>query len=191
MKEKKQLVIGIDIDDTITDTTSMIKKCFKESENDELINNMEDIIRGYYVSESSVNFFKGLSKMFIDGIKIKKGVKEVIKKIHDDGHKIIFITARNDNYFGDAYSICYEYLIKNGIVFDKLLIGSTYKIEDCKKEKIDILIDDSCDIINNALDNGIDGILVNSSLNIDKECKANRFDDWYSIYNYIENKYNI
>lgn len=191
MKGKKQLVIGIDIDDTITDTTSMIKKCFKESGNDELINNMEDIIRGYYVSDASIEFYKSIAHIFVNDIKIKDGAKEIIKKLHNKGYKIIIMTARNDNYYGDAYSVCYEYLIKNGIVFDKLLIGSTYKIEDCKKEKVDILIDDSCDIINNALENGIDGILVNSSLNIDKECKANRFDDWYSIYNYIENKYNI
>ena len=189
MKEKKKLIIGIDIDDTITDTTSMIKKCFKESGNDELINNMEDIIRGYYVSDASIEFYKSIAHIFVNDIKIKDGAKEIIKKLHNNGYKIIIMTARNDNYYGDAYSVCYEYLIKNGIVFDKLLIGSTYKIEDCKKEKIDILIDDSCDIINNALDNGIDGILVNSSLNIDKECKANRFDDWFSIYEYIHKKY--
>lgn len=183
------LTIGIDIDDTLTDTTCLIKKKFKESKNKELIDNMEDIIRGYYVSDTSIEFYKSIASVFANDIKIKSGVKEALSKLHNDGYKIIIITARNDNYYGDAYKICYDYLIKNDVVFDKLLIGRTYKIETCKDEKIDIIIDDSIDVVNKAIDEGIDAILITSILNKDRECKVSRFDDWDSIYEYITKKF--
>ena len=184
------LTIGIDIDDTLTDTTCIVRKYFMESNNRELINNMEEIIRGYYKSDEITLAFKNMRDRLINEVKVKKGVREAIEKLHNKGYKIVLITARDDNYFGDAYKVCYDYLTRNGIVFDKLLVGRTYKIETCEEENVDIIIDDSVEVIDKAISIGLDAILITSSLNVDRETKGQRFSNWDSIYKYIDKKYN-
>ena len=54
---------------------------------------------------------------------------------------------------------------------------------------MDIIIDDSVDEINKALELGINAILVTSPLNVNRKCSAKRFNNWSLIYKYIEQKY--
>ena len=88
------LTVGIDIDDTITNTFNMMKINFFKTKNKDLINNMEKIIRGYIVNDATVEFFKELKHSFVDEIKVKKGAKEAINKLKQEGNKVIIITAR-------------------------------------------------------------------------------------------------
>ena len=62
------LTVGIDIDDTITNTFNMMKINFFKTKNKDLIDNMEKIIRGYIVNDATVEFFKGLKHSFVDEI---------------------------------------------------------------------------------------------------------------------------
>ncbi len=182
-------IIGIDIDDTITNSTKVVKKyIYKYSNNEELKNNVEGIIRGTYVSEYTKSFYKQRSKEIGNEIKVKKHAVEVIKQLHDDGHKIIIVTARNNNYYDDAYAFSYEYLTKNGIVFDKLFVDKPYKLEICKKENVDIFIDDAVDTVDDTQMQGIKSILFSSSINKNKKTKAKRLNNWKEVYKYI-NKY--
>ena len=66
----------------------------------------------------------------------------------------------------------------------ELFVGTAGNIE-----KIDIIIDDSVDEINKALELGINAILVTSPLNVNRKCSAKRFNNWSLIYKYIEQKY--
>ena len=166
------LTIGIDIDDTITNTFKMMKINFFKTKNKDLIDNMEKIIRGYIVNDATVEFFKGLKHSFVDEIKVKKGAKEAINKLKQEGNKVIIITARADNYFGDAYKLCYDYLVKQGILFDKIIVNCKNKLETCINEKMDIIID-----------------FLTTPLNVIRKCSAKRFKNWSLIYKYIEQKY--
>ena len=74
---------------------------------------------------------------------LKKNVIEVLKKINEDGHKIVFITARNYEEYKDPYKISYNYLKRNGIPFDKLIVNVKDKGLECVAEKVDLFIDDS------------------------------------------------
>ena len=183
------ITIGIDIDDTITNTNCLVRRYFRNSKDKELIDNMDDIIKGFYVNEKTVEFYKSLNGVFLNQVKLKKDVVEVIDQLHSIGYKIIFITARNDEYYGDAYKMCSNFLEKNGIKYDKLIVDCTYKTKILKEEKIDILIDDVIDIIDEAKDIGVDSILVSSSLNRGKKTKGKRVNNWNEIYKYISKKY--
>ena len=46
------------------------------------------------------------------------------------------------------------------------------------------------DVVDEAVGVGLDAILINSSLNKDKKTNVPRFDNWESIYKYIDKKYN-
>ena len=178
--------IGIDIDDTITNSNKVIRHYInKFSNDDELKNNVEGIIRGNYVSDGTKKFYKKNSEKIGNAIKIKKHAREIIKQLHDDGHKIIIVTARDNNYYDDAYKFSYEYLTKNGIVFDKLFTAQTYKTKLCIREKVDIMIDDSVDIVDDTQSVGIKSILFDSSINKNKKSKAKRLNNWIEVYKYI------
>ena len=186
------LTIGVDIDNTLTDTTSIIRECIMESNNRELIDNLEGVILGSYMSDDTISFMKSeiMRDKLINELKIKVGAKEAIEKLHNKGYKIIIITARDDIYYENAYKVCYDYLTRNGIVFDKLLVERTHKTETCKEENIDIIIDDSVGVVDEAVNIGVDAILITTSLNEGRETKGQRLSDWNSIYEYIDEKYN-
>ena len=180
-------IIGIDIDDTITNSTRVVKRyIYKYSNSNELKNNVEGIIRGTYVSDETKTFYKARSKEIGNDIKIKKHAREVIQKLHDDGHKIIIVTARNNNYYDDAYKFSYDYLKRNGIVFDKLITDQPYKLNICKKEHINIFIDDAIDTVDSIQKEGIKSILFESSINKNKKSLAKRLNNWKEVYRYIE-----
>lgn len=181
------LTIGIDIDDTITNSNRVVRYYInKYSKDKELIANVEGVIRGNYVSEGTKTFYRKHSELIGNKIKVKKNAREVIKKLHDEGHKIIIVTARDNNYYTDAYKFSYEYLTKNGIVFDKLITAQPYKKEICIKEKIDIMIDDAVDTVDSIHEVGIKTILFDSSINKNKKTKSKRLNNWKDIYNYIQ-----
>lgn len=178
--------IGIDIDDTITNSTRVVKRyIYKYSNSEELKNNVEGIIRGNYVSEESKVFYKSRSKEIGNEIKVKKHAREIIQKLHDDGHKIIIVTARSNNYYDDAYGFSYEYLTRNGIVFDELCTNQAYKAKICLEKNIDIMIDDAVDTVDATHDLGIKSILFSSSINKNKKSKAKRLNNWIEVYKYI------
>ena len=181
------LTIGIDIDDTITNSTRVVRKYInKYSNSEELKNNIEGIIRGIYVSEESKVFYKKYSKQIGNNIKVKKNAKEIINKLYDEGYRILIVTARNNNYYDDAYGFSCDYLKRNGIKFHELFVDNAYKLKLCKEEKIDILIDDSVDIVNELYDNNINSLLFTSSINKNKKSKSKRVNNWLQVYDYIK-----
>lgn len=74
-------------------------------------------------------------------VKLKKGAKEMIKKLHDAGHTIVINTARNMGSTGhnigkamkNVGKITLDWLNENGIEYDEIFFG---------KPNADITIDD-------------------------------------------------
>ena len=98
--------IGIDIDDTITETYSTIIPMVAVKYDLDL----GDLIRtkpSYKTLEKSlVNYDSFMAEYFPTMAKIvplKKDVIEVLNKLRNDGHKIIFITARNRLEYKDPF----------------------------------------------------------------------------------------
>jgi len=115
---------------------------------------------------------------------------EVIEKLRNDGHKIILITARDEygvpqEYWGKEQQITKDWLDKNNIKYDKLIF-ETEKMEPCIENKIDVMIEDSPNNIEE----------LSSQMKVIKfDCQYNRHVDnenvstaysWYHIYNIIE-----
>lgn len=182
--------IGIDIDDTITNSTEVVKEYIEKydsvySNDNHLKNNIYDIIRGTFADELVVRFFKDHAIEMCNKIKIKENAKEVIDKLKKEGNEIYIITARSDNFYKNAYKFCEEYLKNNDIYFDKLITSQIYKVECCKKEKIDLMIDDAVDTVENLNKENIKAILFTSELNKDNNAKVKRVDNWLELYNEI------
>lgn len=184
--------IGIDIDDTITDTWPYMVPIYSRVFNipiEELSNSLP-----YYNSVKKLNltvdeYFKIMQPYYEKNalnIPIKKDAKEVINTLKKEGHKIIFITARGKMYREPA-SITETYLEKNGIMYDKLIINATDKATICKNENIDLFIDDSYKHCLSVSSVGIKVLMYNANYN--KNIKEfNHIASWNEVYDYINKK---
>ena len=180
------MTIGIDIDDTITNSSIVIKKYLNKYLGSDVVKkNFRGIMRGNYVNSTLENFYSEYGIEMGNAIKVKKGAKEIINKLHDEGHKIIIVTARSNNFYGNAQEFCVNYLNRNGIKYDKLFTSQIYKSKLCIDENIDLMIDDSIDTVEEIKELGKKSILFSSSLNKNEKCNSVRVNSWNEVYKYI------
>ena len=118
---------------------------------------------------------------------LKKGVIKYIKKLRKRGHQVIFITGRNTTEFEDPYTLTYNYLIKNKVSFDKLLVNQLDKGAAYKKENIDIYFDDEPRNYKSVESSGIDVYLFTKYANELLE-DYKRVNSIKEIYKIIKNK---
>ena len=181
------MIIGIDIDDTITNSSKVIKRyLMKYLGHDVVKNNFRGIMRGNYVNDVLETFYSKYGIEMGNAIRVKKDAAEVINRLHDEGHKIVIVTARSNNFYGNAQEFCINYLNENGIKYDKLFTAQIYKSKLCIDENIDLMIDDSIDTVEEIKALGKKSILFTSALNKNEKCNTKRLNSWKEVYNYIQ-----
>lgn len=143
------MIIGIDIDDTLTflhdikiktaqDYINKNKLPYKLVKTDtHLFSEMFD----WPITECDKFWFKEADKMLTQ-VKAREFASETIKRLKEKGHKIVIVTARTKEWHKDPYELSFSWLNKNNILFDKLLVGHLDKTQVCVNENIDIFIDD-------------------------------------------------
>lgn len=137
--------IGIDIDDTITNTYEILVKLIAEKYNldaEEILERKPNYDELY---DNLPNFDKVRKEIFMkmaSTVPLKENVSEVLTKLKEHGNEIIFITARSNVEYDDPYQVSYDYLTKNKVPFDKLYVNVLDKGIKCVEENIDVFIDD-------------------------------------------------
>lgn len=183
--------IGIDFDDTIADTGKKIREYIdnraKSNEEKQLISdNLRNIMMG---DLSTVD--KSTAAEFINDaiamIELKADVKNVIDRLKKAGHEIYLVTARSNEIFNGIEQVTLTHLANNGIEIDNAIFGTkTNKLDECVNNKIDLLVDDSVDIIEYLNKNGVDGLLFTSEVNKNIDTDVKRVDSWLEVEKYIE-----
>ena len=184
------MTIGIDIDDTITHTYEML---------------LPMVAIRYGISLSELNkelpTYKKMKKTLPDFdnflteslpvcarlTPMRTDALEIIKKLKEDGHKIVFITARNPEEYKDPYKISYDFLQVNNVPFDKLLVNIKRKDQQCLLENVDLFIDDNNDNCRAIHKVGVD-VLQFGTIFTRKLENIDRVENWQEVYNYIESK---
>mgnify|MGYP001106236423 CR=1 FL=1 len=152
--------IGIDIDGVLTDIEQWqldygskfyyenyvlgIKK-YKGYETNEIFDvdiKLDDEFWNKYFREYSIN------------VEARKFANEVIDKLKENGFEIYIITARfltdKNTIEGEKMrNIVKNWLKQNNIHYDKIIFSPEDKLEICKKNNIDIMIEDKVENINN------------------------------------------
>ena len=139
--------IGIDIDDTITNTLEiLIPYVSKNSALD--IGKLKESNKMSYdkILEQYKDKIKEIGKVMFEqvlpNVTLKEDAKEIIDKLKYEGNKIIIITARDKAFYDKAFEFTSNQLNNLGINYDKLFC--TYnKRQVCIDEKIDLFIDDN------------------------------------------------
>ena len=126
--------IGIDIDDTITNSTEVIREYVikydtEYSNSKELVNNLDKIVRGFKGSNIIERFFIDHCLEMMGKVKVKEHASEVINNLRKNGNKVFIITARSDKYYGDTTKYIQDYLGKNNIDYDVIIHSQVHKLK--------------------------------------------------------------
>lgn len=189
--------IGIDIDDTLTNIKEELdnawdeyaKKLGKKINKNEYDwkhdNNGKSMQKKYNLSYEELKYFLATTHEEITSKALpRNNVKEIIDKLKKDGHEIYIITARDSEFHKDPYKLSKDWLEKNYIYYDKIIVNAREKAPVCQEEKIDVFIDDQ---LNNCMEVskvGIKTIRISS----DEKTYENivTLTNWNEIYNYIK-----
>ncbi len=190
--------IGIDIDDTLTDVKDelieagekyarSLRKNIKIDRNFEDKNNngnkWQEMFQFDY--DELKYFLKDIQESITNKAKPRKNVVEVINKLKNDGNEIIIITARDSEFHDDPYKYSKDWLDKNNIYYDKLVVNARNKEDACIEEKIDLFIDDSKSNCLKVKKAGIKTIRVCNEIE-DSNSNLICFNNWNDIYSYIQ-----
>jgi len=149
--------IGFDIDDTITNSSDVFVKYAKEYNQLRHIDYQIDTNElnqslAFGWNEDNKNEFLNLylKKILTETIPNDDSVY-VINELKRKGYKVFLITARSDTEIPNMYEFTRNWLLLNGINYDKLYVNCKNKLDVCLKNNIDIFVDDNyntCKIIN-------------------------------------------
>lgn len=148
--------IGIDIDNTITNTREIILDYVRKFDQENHLNTKIDLSQ--YSLEESLRWDAELLHRFLKTyladiythVKPKPHAIEVIKDLHQY-HSIILITSRNQRDLSITESTL-EWLSRHRLTYDKLIMNNTEnmhhfsKLSACLENDIDLMIEDHHDL---------------------------------------------
>ena len=174
--------IGIDLDDTLCNTSKIINKYILEYAKEENIDINE------VMKTRRNDFFIKYTVEIFEKVEIKDNASEVLNELKNKGHELYAITARSTNLtseYIDVVKPTTNWLNRHNIKIDKLIIGSYHKekAEACLANKIDIMIDDDIENINEISKVGIKCLLFDDKnrYNIDSKVTS-----WLQVKDVIE-----
>ena len=191
------MIIGIDIDDTLTYLQPVKLKTAQEyiaknnlgfkliDPNALFFSQMFD----WSGDECNEFWFSEADKM-LTSAPARKYASSVITNLHNQGHKIVIITARTTEWHKHPYEMSFEWLTKNNIPFDKLIVGHMDKTQVCLDEKIDVFIDDLPSTLEKLQPYGIKTILMETPHTVNNETyTGKRASNWQQVSDLIDEQY--
>ena len=144
--------IGIDLDGVVFNTEMLwatfaeLYDCLELKRNSMVNKNATKVQDKYDWTDEELNCF--LDK-YIDVYEfdLVPGAKEILELLKQEGNELIIITARGTLANSKSeIKIAEDKLLKENIKYDKVYWGQKNKVEICKQEKIDVMIDDNYEI---------------------------------------------
>lgn len=191
--------IGIDIDNTLTEIQEELNKAAydyaiklgkninnAENQLEDIKNNGDAYKKKFEFTYDELKYFlKDIQEEITNKAEPRLDVVEVIKKLKKNGHKIFIVTARDSEFHDDPYLLSKDWLDKNNIEYDRLIVNAREKAIVCKQENIELFIDDQ---LNNCLEISRAGIKV---IRITDDENSNdqitNLSNWQEIYEFIGN----
>ncbi len=185
--------IGIDIDDTIANTSEQINiyaKIFTENilkrkfklKNIDIYDPMWARHLYGWTEEEDKEFWNKYYEKCVQNVKPMKNAANIINKLFEN-NEIIIITARWDRKEGTINEITKEWLKNNNIHYNKLYTDCLDKRNIALENKIDLFIDDSIKTCMQIHELGIKTFIMNSRINENMDIgDIIRVKSWIEIY---------
>lgn len=186
--------IGIDIDGVILDYQRVLNTYgdlydFIELKKDGIVSKNELYLRKKYnwTDEERMNF---VNKYFLKLSKqthLIPGTKDVINMLKNEENELIIISARG-GMIEEMKDVAINKFEKEGLSFDKYYWKQEDKLDVAKKEKIDVMIDDSYDVCKKLSSNGIKTIYFREKnmKKLEENENLKEVSNWGEIYRYIK-----
>lgn len=175
------MVIGLDIDDTITNTLEVLfayaeKFIIEDLKREIDIKRIDNMANIEYIQamhgwnrEDELKFFKKYFNTLIEETTPFYFAVQTINKLKEEGHEIVLITARfdellDDGYF-DAKEVTKKWLNKHGIKYDKLIVNAQNKGEIAEENNVDVFVDDSLKNCLSVASKGIKTFIMDNRYN--------------------------
>lgn len=185
--------IGIDIDDTIANSydnfCTYALKYDKKLRNTGIVKNNRKYYDDFdWSNEETSKFFEDYFLEIFSYIKPKKEAINILNCLYQDGHELIFITSRNNmNTKYNIYNITKKWMEECNIPYTKIITEAKYKGPICKKENIDLFIDDSWGQCTFIADNNKIPVILYDEYDKYKDSQGIiRVHNWNEIYTYIK-----
>lgn len=154
------MVIAIDLDGVVFDSEEYYRtyahlydiKYVKNGLRNKEEMNVHD--RYGWDKQTADDFYAKYTAEVLNSAPLKAGAKYVLKQLKNMGHTLVCITLRG--YYRECeIEITEKRLKEENIVFDKIIYNQHNKLEACKKEKVDVIIDDNHNTIKLLSENNI------------------------------------
>lgn len=192
--------IGVDLDGVLNDVAEWHFACGSKFCLEQNINRGFNP-KGYYMEEQfhltdeeNKEFWRQYIFDLLIAIPPRPYASEVIHKLRQAGHKIIILSARDNQYLNNQYNGMIDYYVKSwlnkyNIEYDEFIINSKNKREKCLSIGLDLMIEDKASNVN-AISKIIPVMVFDAPYNQDCTGKnVIRVYSWYQVYQEIINKF--
>lgn len=193
--------IGIDIDDTISDTYEVTfayaqKFTIEDLGKSAKIKDLDNVYHHFYTrelyswsKEEEDSFWLKYYYKIIREVKPYTFAVETIDQLKKDGHEIIIITARWPEPNFSVKDATLDWLKENNIKYDDIVFNASDKGKVALEKKLDLFIDDSFKNCQDVANAGIKTFIMHTRTNkcLEDE-KVTRVYSWPDIYNRIERR---
>jgi len=186
--------IGIDLDGVVIDSETTFRT-YEEIFDIDTLNGNNLINKEEPKYQSRYNWTEGQEKEFIQKYfltvskesNLMSGFLKVYSLLKKQGHEFVVITARG-GYVKEMKDDAIRLLNENNIKFDSYYWKVEDKLEVCKKENVDIMIDDDWRIIKKLADNQIKTLYFRDTnlVNLKENEYIKEVNNWGDIYRYIK-----
>ena len=185
--------IGIDLDGVVIDSETTFRTyeeifAIEDLNHRKIINIEEPKYQGRYMwsKEEQHNFKEKYLLKASHESDLMSGFLPVYNKLKELGYEMIVITARGV-FIEEMKDDAIRLLNENNVIFDKYFWNTHDKLEICKKEKIDIMIDDDYKIIQQLSNEKIKTLYFRDTnlKKLDETDYIHEVNNWGDIYRYF------
>ena len=124
-----------------------------------------------------------LAEKLAKKLPVRKNARFVINKLKELGNKIVVISHRISPDFGDPYNTTFNWLKKNKINFDTLVISKGIdKATECKELGVDVYLDDRVDAVKDMQKNGVNAVVMKTRYNMPLIKNVQYAKSWLDFY---------
>lgn len=188
--------IGIDLDGVVMDSEATFRT-YEEIfdidilQGNNLINREEPKFQARYnwTEEQENEFIKKYFLTVSRESNLMSGFIAVYNLLKNQGHEFVVITARG-GHLKEMKDDAIRLLEENNIKFDKYYWQVEDKLEICKKENVDIMIDDDWKIIKRLADNKVKTLYFRdvNLMKLEENEYIKEVNNWGDIYRLIKEK---
>ena len=186
--------IGIDLDGVVIDSETTFRTYEEIFDIDvlkgnHLINKEEPKFQARYnwTNEQEKEFIEKYFMTVSKESNMMSGFIGIYNLLKEQGHEFVVITARG-GFIKEMKDDAIRLLEEKNIKFDKYYWNVDDKLEICKNEKVDIMIDDDWKIIKRLADNEVKTLYFRDTnlMKLEENKYIKEVNNWGEIYRYIK-----